>query len=232
MQLFAIRKDEIFDIVKLITYDEDGFLGIKIEDYNLSFTNLVEDFSLTTYISQHIASVENYSCSFRNGFVLMSFLENTVCTVVNFTVSKKKGKLKICGGGETSDSVVFNLYKNEFKKLDIQSPEIKFQDFSNNYQLEFIQKLESLFFLGNDVTFEESTITSNDSKKDSIVTYSIPWFFKTRTILQIAPIINLLSRIPNNDSTKVSIGINGLIAFKITTGDKVISYYQAPLIPV
>jgi len=90
MQLFAILKDELFDIIKFITYDEKGFVGIKIEDYKISFTNLVEDFSSTTYISQHIASVEEYICSFQNGFILMSFLENTNCPVVNFVMSNKK----------------------------------------------------------------------------------------------------------------------------------------------
>jgi len=85
--------------------------------------------------------------------------------------------------------------------------------------------------LGNDVSFEESTITSNDSKEDCLVTYKTPWIFDTSIDLQLSTIINLLSRIP--DTSKISIGINGLFAIKINNikmnDDCSLIYYQAPL---
>jgi hypothetical protein len=159
----------------------------------------------------------------------MSFLENTNSPVVNFTLSRKKTKLKICSGGKNLDSIIFNLHENQFKELDIQSPEIEFQDFPEKYSFEFIQKLESIFYLGNDVSFVESIITSTDPKEDCKVTYSIPWIFNESSDFKVSPLINLLSRIPN--SAKISIGINGLLGLKIDlmNDDCSLQYYQAPL---
>jgi len=239
MLLFTIRKTEIEEIIRKIMYDENGFIGLKIENHIISFTYLVKDFSLTTFISQHISCVDEYTCSFRNGSVLMTFLETIECPVINFTLSKKKSSIKISGTGETPGTIVYKIHQNKFKDLDLKSPEIKFEQIEN-VKL-FIKKLETLFMLGDDVVFGDSIIKSDDSKNDCVVTYYIPWSFETYGSFKISPIIDILSRILDDSEKrtvpKVLIGINGLFSLKILHSpidddeSPIIIYYQAPLTP-
>jgi len=92
--------------------------------------------------------------------------------------------------------------------------------------------------IGNNATFEDFVIKSDNSKKDCVITYPISWTFESGGTFLLSTIINILSRIPDNSTVSAAIVKEGF-ALEIILEDSedsedspVIKYYQAPIITV
>ena len=103
-QIITIKRLYLKEILLALLYDNpDSTVGIKIENWEITFTCIYKDISTSTTIQPYenlVAAIEDYKCTFRNPSILINFLINSTDAVINIVKHPDSGD--ICFGDKSS----------------------------------------------------------------------------------------------------------------------------------